>query len=143
MKIARLTDRFIIKLGEISVEVSPMSGKEKVEMGGFSTWKEGKLITDKPRQEHFIIKHTVKNILGVTDTRGEDYKLSFDGNVLTDDCADEVLGLLASTWFPVATVQLAQNSLGAVINPITGKALDGVEIALKGDIAAEEVEEKK
>lgn len=133
MKILRLTDRFEIKMGEISVEVSPLSGKEKVELAGFSSWKEGKIHVDKPRQEHFVIKHTVKNITGVTDIQGKPYELTFDKDALTDECADEVLSFLASTWFTYATLQLANSGPGKVINPVTNEPLEGVEIILKED----------
>ena len=142
MKIARLTDRFTIKMGEVSVEVSPLSGREKVELAGFSSWKEGKISVDKPRQELFVIKHTVKNISGVVDMDDCPYKLSFDGNVLTDDCAEEVLGLLASTWFPVATLQIANSGAGALISPLTGQPVEGVEIIL-GKLSGDEDDTEK
>lgn len=143
MKIARLTDRFIIKMGEISIEVSPLSGREKVELAGFSSWKEGKIHVDKPRQELFVIKHTVKDVHGVTDMDDHPYKLAFDGNVLTDDCADEVLGLLASTWFTYATLQLASSGVGKVISPINGQPVEGVEIFMKEKPKEDEAETEK
>lgn len=143
MRIPRLTDRFIVKLGEISVEVSPLSGREKVELAGFTTFNKGIRVVDRPSQEHYIVKHSVKKLFGVKNYSGSDYELTFEGSVLSDDCADEVLSMLASGWFTVALGQLAGNEDGKVINPIDGKPLDGVFIEYINQSKDEESEAVK
>lgn len=149
MFLAKLTDRFDIKMSGVTVTVAPLSGRDKIMISSFTSYEKGKLKIDKPSQEHYIIKKSVKAIQGILLADGTEYTLEFENgqDSLTDLCADEVLGFLSSTWFSVAGIQLAEGKLGEVINPITGKAIEGMSIDLKGaskqESKDEEVTEKK
>lgn len=131
MKIVRLEDRFKINLNGVTLTVAPLSGRQKLEMTSMIRQKEdGKLYIDKPMQELFLIKHSVKAIEGLKDHDEQDYKLTFEAgaNVLTDDCAEEILGFLANTWFTVANTQALNGVTGPVVNPISGEEIKGIEI---------------
>lgn len=129
MRISRLSDRFKIKLEGVTVTVAPLSGRQKLEMTSMIKQKEdGKLYLDKPAQEHYLIKHSVKKIEGLKDYDGQDYVLHFDGDSLSDDCAEEVLSFLVNTYFTVANTQIISGIMGDVINPITGQAISGISV---------------
>ena len=131
MKLARLEDRFKIELGEVAVVISPLSGRQKLEMTSLLKQSpEGKLMVDRAAQELYLIKHTLKEISGVKDYDGNDYVLSFESgkNVLTDECADEVLGLLVNTYFTYASTQAISGVFGDVVNPFNGQKLDGIRV---------------
>lgn len=115
-------------MGEISVKIAPLSGRQKVEMTSLFTQDGARFRIDKPAQEHFMIKHSVKEITGIVDEDNNPYVLEFDGDHLTDLCAEEVLGFLVNTWFTVANVQAIAGMYGEVLNPNTGKVISGVSV---------------
>lgn len=130
MKISRLTDRYVIKMGEISLKLAPLSGRQKVEMTSLYTQDPatGRFKVDKPAQEHYMVKQSIKEISGLKDDDGNDYKLEFDGDVLTETCAEEVLGFLVNTYFTTANVQAIAGLYGEVISPLTNKPIKGVSV---------------
>ena len=139
MRISRLTDRFKIKLDGVTVMVAPLSGRQKLEMTSMIKQREdGKLYIDKPSQEHYLIKHSVKSIEGIQDYDGKDYVLDFDGDSLSDDCAEEVLSFLVNTYFTVANTQIISGIMGDVINPISGKPIEGIMIERLEKVSEEE-----
>jgi hypothetical protein len=142
MRIAKLDDRFKIKLGDITVVVSPLSGRQKIEMTSMIRQGEGgKFFIDKPSQEHYLIKHSVKGIEGLKDFDDSDYQLKFseNGKHLTDDCAEELLGFLANTMFTYANTQAVGGVFGDVMNPFSGEKLEGISV----ERVTKEVDEKK
>lgn len=129
MKITRLTDRHIIKMDDLEIKVAPLSGRQKVEMTSLYTQDDkGRFKIDKPAQEHFMIKHSIKEIKGLMDADNHGYELQFDGEALTDECAEELLGFLVNTWFTVANAQAISGLYGEVISPINNKPVKGVSI---------------
>lgn len=139
MKIARLSDRFVIKLEEVEITIAPLSGRQKLEMTSMiKQGDDGKLYLDKISQELFLIKHSVKSIKGLKDFDESEYKLEFSGEELTEECADELLGFLVNSYFTVANTQVMSGILGEVINPITGKAIRGISIERAGSDGDEE-----
>jgi hypothetical protein len=139
MKILRLEDRFKINLNGVIITVAPLAGRQKLEMTSMiRQHPDGKLYLDKPSQELFLIKHSVKSVEGLKDYDDQDYALEFEGNELSDNCAEELLSFLVNTWFTVANTQAIRGEFGAVINPIDGKALNGIEVErVKGKVDPE------
>lgn len=129
MRIVRLNERFKINLGEVTVTIAPLSGRQKMEMTSLIKQDEkGRFIIDKPAQELFLVKHSVKEVSGIKDMDDKDYSLAFEGESLTDSCAEELLGFLVNTFFTVANTQAMGGLFGKVINPYTGKEIKGVEV---------------
>lgn len=145
MFIPKLSDRFDIKMGEVTVTVAPLSGRDKIVLSSFTSYELGKLKMDKPSQEHFTIKKSVKAVSGLNLIDGSPYVLEFEKgqDCLTDYCADELLGFLASSWFTVSMMQLSGGELGDVINPMTNKPLNGVSIEVKKEVKKEICEDPK
>jgi hypothetical protein len=128
VKITRLEDRFKIDLDGVKLTVSPLSGRQKLEMTSMLKQVEGRFIIDKASQEHFLVKHSVKAIEGLKDLNDQDYQLSFDGGALTDECAEELLGFLVNTYFTIANTQAMQGMFGKVTNPYNGQVIEGVTV---------------
>jgi hypothetical protein len=142
MKIARLTDRFKIKLEGVTITVAPLSGRQKLEMTSMIKQHEnGKLYIDKASQEHFLVKYSIKEVEGLKDYDGKDYVLDFHSDSLSDDCAEEVLSFLVNTYFTVANTQIISGLFGEVINPITGKAIKGISVERVEKLSEEEKKE--
>lgn len=140
MRITRLEDRFRVKLDEVELVIAPLSGRQKLEMTSMIRQNEkGQFLIDKPSQEHYLVKHSVKAISGLKDIDEQDYKLEFDGNHLSDKCAEELLSFLANTFFSVAATQALRGAFGEVTNPYNGQKVTGVEVAR---IVKEEDEKK-
>lgn len=140
MRIARLEDKFKIKLGEIELTVSPLSGRQKIEMTSLIRQGEGgKFFIDKAAQEHYLVKHSVKGVHGLKDLDDKDYELVFADKCLTDECAEELLGFLVNTMFTYANTQAMDGIFGDVVNPFTGKKVEGVSV----ERLVKEGEEKK
>lgn len=140
MRIARLDERFKINLGEVSLTVSPLSGRQKLEMTSMlRQGSDGKFYIDKASQEHFLVKHSIKGVEGLKDLDDKDYDLRFDGKCLTDECAEELLAFLVNTMFTFANTQAMNGLFGEVVNPFTGEKLNGVSV----ERVIKEGEEKK
>jgi hypothetical protein len=139
MKIARLTDRFKIKLEGVTVIVAPLSGRQKLEMTSMiKQGDNGKLYIDKIAQELYLIKHSIKGIEGLNDLDDNEYKLDFEGETLSDECAEEILGFLVNTYFTVANTQILSGIMGEVISPITGEAIKGITVEKVVPLSEEE-----
>ena len=142
MRIARLTDRFKIKLEDVTVTVAPLSGRQKLEMTSMIKQREdGKLYIDKASQEHYLVKHSIKSLEGLKDHDEQEYKLELDGEYLSDDCAEEVLSFLVNTYFTSANTQAMNGIFGEVINPMSGKPIEGITVERLSKIGDEEKKE--
>jgi hypothetical protein len=141
MRIARLTDRFKINLEGVTVTVAPLSGRQKLEMTSLiDQRKDGKFYIDKAAQELYLIKHSVKELKGIKDHDDAEYALEFEGEYLSDTCAEELLGFLVNTYFTTANTQAMNGVFGDVVNPMTGKPIDGIVV---DRVAKMKDEEKK
>lgn len=139
MRIARLSDRFKIKMEDVEVIVAPLSGKQKLEMTSMIKQNEsGRFFIDKIAQELFLVKHSIKGISGLKDLDGNAYELSFEGEYLSDACADELLGFLVNSYFTVANTQIIAGIMGDVVNPITGEVVKGISVERVSAISEEE-----
>jgi len=142
MKIARLSDRFKIKMEGVTVIVAPLSGRQKLEMTSMiKQQNDGKFYIDKASQEHFFIKHSIKEIQGLKDYDGVDYTLDFDGDCLSDTCGEELLSFLVNTYFTVANAQVLKGVFGEVINPMSGEPIKGIVVERIEKMSDEEKKE--
>jgi hypothetical protein len=138
MRIARKEDRFKIDLNGVEITVSALNGRKKLEMTSMIKQDQnGRFIIDKPSQEFFLVKHSIKDIKGLKDLDDQDYVLSFDGDVLTDECAEEVLGYLVNTWFTTANTQALSGLFGEVVSPLDGKPIKGISVQREVKVSEE------
>ena len=112
MKIIRLTDRIRIKCNEIEVVIAPLNKHQKAEIQSAFKTKDGKTEVDYEALALKTIQFSVKTVSGITDYNDEQYVVSFehDMDILTEECAMELLGVFSSTNITAAiSAAISQN----------------------------------
>ena len=128
MKIPRLGSKFKVTIQDAIFTVVPLTYEKKAEMGNFTKIVAGREIVDTQKVSHFLIKHSIKSLEGVTDLDGEKYELEFDGDCLTDNCASEIGQMLIASEIQLACMAVSGGHYDKVINPINGETLDGIKV---------------
>jgi len=90
MNIPRMTDRMNIKIGEVVFTISPVNYFVKKEIGEASKIVGGEQTFDLGLAQYIYIKHALKSVSGLIDSDGNEYRLSFEGDTLTDECISEL-----------------------------------------------------
>ncbi len=94
-RIYKLSDRIKYKVGEIEIEISPLSFEDKniLQQMGIKISK-GDYSQILESTKH-AIKSSVKSVKGLYDENGAEYKVQFDssGKKLTDECSEELLNM--------------------------------------------------
>lgn len=133
--IYRLSDRIKVRIDDITISLAPMSFAVKSEIQGHVQ----KGVTDGDTNQILIatqkaIKHTVKDIEGVTLPDGSGYKLEFDGDVLTDGAVEELLNFPYAQPIATVTSSLANGVPKEFTDP-DGNPIAGVEIIPQPDLS--------
>ena len=95
--------------------------------------KQGQLSHDSMLQVFYNIKYALKDIEGVTNEDGSEYKLRFiDETELEDSCVEELLACPFNDKLQYTAHALANSALpNEVTHPLTGKALEGVSVIIE------------
>lgn len=118
MIVYKTTDRIPLKFGEIKVWISPLSFEQKTNILAATKMKSGVEVSDPSKQTFLSLKYGVKEIEGLKNPDGSDYRLELDENgVLTDECLSDLIDL---EYFP----KLSEICI-KLINGV--KALDKIE----------------
>jgi hypothetical protein len=135
MKILRTTDRVKIKLGEVVLTVKPMTQAQKIEMSRLVTTQDGKQISYATEMLTFVVKHTVKEMEGVTDLNGDAIKLGFleDGSMDEESVSDVMAVLVEKAILYMPIMAVAKNKLP---EPNTPDLPEGVEATYAGKSTA-------
>lgn len=99
--------------------------------GAVTSVKQGQVYIDTALSCFYHIKYAVKAVEGITNKDGTPYELRFTDDkkeALADDCADELLALSFGSKLIYASQQLLNSIPSEIVNPITGKKLEGVEL---------------
>ena len=126
-KILKMSDRISLKIGDITFKLAPITYMRKQELLSCTRRVSGQEIYDSLKAQALYIKYSLKEIEGVQDYNGNEYKLSFEGDCLTDTCVDEVLNLEQRESLTLAAWQLL-NGIKDLKNPLSGDELEGVEL---------------
>jgi len=122
MKIHRLTDRIPIQIDKITIYVSPLSFAQKSEIQSeISKYASTKDLASCYKGSYLAIKYAVKQIEGV------DYELEFEGNVLKDECVEDLLNCEVSTKLTTACISL-MNGIPKEIVDDNGNPVEGIKI---------------
>lgn len=107
-RIYRLTDRIKYKIGEVEIQISPLSVHDKATLHSYL--KKTQAGDDKAIVDCSVkaIKYAVKAISGVENADGTPYELQFEGNSnhLTDECVEDLMNLSESPNMIVLCSQL-------------------------------------
>ena len=91
-KIYRTSDKLPVKIQDITFKISPLTFQHRSEIQSHLS-KAQDDFNEASIGSFKAIKYAVKEIDGVENYDGSDYKLEFEDNVLTDDCVNDLLNL--------------------------------------------------
>ena len=125
IKIPKMSDRFHLKLGELTFILAPLNMEQKRELSSQSKIVDGNIIPDVYMSQWLYLKYGLKGVKGLEDYSGKEYELQKDdsGN-LTDDCVSEILMIPQRADLMSAAWQL--------LNGVPEKLLDHSGNKLKG-----------
>lgn len=109
--ILSMKDRIKVDIGEVSLVLKPLNQMEQGVVNSHRTIDEGETTQDLIMTAFSYVKHSLKELTGVKTHSGEDYKLEFEGNYLTDDCASEVMTLNLGAEFMHLIQRLRYNEV--------------------------------
>jgi hypothetical protein len=97
-KVYRLSDRIKYKIGEVEIQISPLSVHDKSVLHGYMHRAQNGSIEALMEGSAQAIKFGVKSISGVEDSSGKPYELKFEEGktCLTDDCVNDLMNLTQS-----------------------------------------------
>ena len=125
-RIYRVTDRIPLKIHDLEVTISPLTRMQKIDVELSATGDN--LVKAGLNAASLAIKYAVKDVKGLKDADGTDYKLSLDPNgVLTDECVDDLMNMQFNAELGAVCMALLEKVPDKFVNPITGKPIEGVE----------------
>lgn len=131
-KIYKSTDKIKLKLGELQISVSPLTFYQKSEIQLILQEAASKKDPMGLMKAAFVcVKYAVKEIHGVETADGSQYELEFDGDVLSDECVNDLFSLEESEKLSLVCINLLQSRYSKFIDPNTQEILKGVEIIEK------------
>lgn len=128
-KILKMSDRLKIKVGEVEFLIAPLNQLQKIEITECTKIdKSGNEVFDFIRAQTLLVKYGLKGISGVVDDDGEEYKLEFEGDHLTDDCVSEVFTIKEKEKYVTSHFQCLNEFPDKLVDPFTGKKYQGVAL---------------
>lgn len=127
-KILRRSDRLTVKIDDVTVKLAPLSIHQKVEIqtamhNGRSKADLGELT----RGVVLSLRYGVKGIDGVQDADGNAYALAFEGDALTEQCADDLMNLEITQKLSMVCAGML-NGIPSDFTDLYGNPIDGVEL---------------
>ena len=130
-QILSMKDRVKLKLAKVTFILKPLNVMEQNEIMSHKKVEAGETVDDILMQAFAHLKFALKGIEGVKTASGDDYKLEFDGDYLSDDCASEIFTLELGAEFYHAAQYLKSNSIHNKLTYIgTKKPLKGVKLEI-------------
>jgi hypothetical protein len=78
MIIYKMSDRIPVEIGELRFWISPLSYGQKMDLSNCSSVVSGEQKIDGVKFASLLLKYSIKEIEGLTNFDGTEYKLSFD-----------------------------------------------------------------
>lgn len=123
-----MKDRIPVKIGDVIFKLAPMSAEHKREILGCYSMDGGENLFDHTKATLLSIKYSLKGVKGLTDVEGNDYKLDFENDHLTEDCISELLSLEMSDKLIQACFAFLNGVQKVIKDPRTGKKIAGIEV---------------
>jgi len=109
MIIYRTTDKVPLKIGKITIWVSPLAALQKAELLTCTKMKGGQEVVDAPKMALLTLKHSIKDITGLNGAKysdGSKISLTFDDDGSLDD--DSLTAVMQILDYPKITAVAAQ-----------------------------------
>lgn len=126
MRVYKTTDLIEVKIDNMSVFISPLSYHQKMEISESFIKAEGDMV-EAMKVVAKAISFSMKDIKGVTNEDGTDYKLQFANNELTSECIDDLLNLPIHQKLITVCQSLLHGVSGQILGP-DGQPLEGVSV---------------
>lgn len=127
--ILRMRDRIKLTVNGIEFVLKPLTVMEQAEIATHKKIEAGETVEDLLMQSFAYIKFSLKDIKGIKDSTGEEYKLEFDGDYLSDDCVSEIFTLNLGEEMFHAIQRLKHNHIPERMTYFgTNKELEGVSL---------------
>lgn len=124
-KVYKLSDKIDIKVDDLVITVQPLSFEVKTQI------QANILNGDTMSMVHAAkeaIKNSVKEIRGLENADGSVYELEKDGDVLSDNCVNDILNIDQDSKISFICTQLLQGVSDKFIDPQSGKAIPGIKL---------------
>jgi hypothetical protein len=125
VKLYRTTDRINLKIGPLEVKIAPLSFNQKSEIQSEIMKPTPMAVMNAARM---AVKYAVKDIKGIQTPDGKEYKLSFDGDVLSDESLDDLLNIDQDNKIGVICTQLIRGVPTKFMDAQTNMPMEDVEI---------------
>lgn len=124
-RIYKTTDRITVKIDDISIKISPLSYEAKCEI-------QAELISGQTlgiiRAAKKSMQYAIKEISGVENSDGSEYKLEFEDDRLTESCVDDLLNIDQDNKLSFVCTRLLEGIPKDFVNPQTGEKIEGIKI---------------
>ena len=127
MKIARISDRFKVKMGEATFIIGPLTKEQKAEVVDCEVLESGNLKSDLYQKQCMIIKYGLKDLQGVQTFDETPYILEMENGSLTEACVSDLLMLEGIEDF-AAILWQTLNSIPDQLTDGEGKVMEGVKL---------------
>ena len=129
MKIYSLTDKIPVKIGDITISISPLSTIQKAEIQGLmlKTVKDPENTLPAMQASNLCVKYSLKEIKGVEMADGTSFGLQFEDGVLTDDCVEQLNNSELGTLLHQTCLNLLKGIPNTFVDEY-GNELKGVEM---------------
>ena len=129
MIIYKTTDRIEVEIGGIKFLLSPLTWDQKQDILNDVKLSEGK--PNNRNSTYKSLKYAVKGVEGVTLSDGSPYVVNLENGLISDECVEDLLNLEVAPQLIMTSYSFVQGVPSKIVNPVTGEAIDGVEIVLK------------
>ena len=124
-RIYRTSDIIKIEVDGLKIGVSPLTFDQK--MIAQALVMNGD-VTSAMKGAAYAVKCALKSIEGLTDADGQEYALSFNNNMLSDECWDDIQNIEQATKLTLVSLNLLAGMPKEFTDPNNGKRLEGVSI---------------
>ena len=131
MKIFKMSDRIKLQIKGVILKLSPLSFAQKGEIHACTKMNGGVEEQDTIRMTFLAVKYTVKEIEGIIDSYGNKYQLDFDGDVLSDNCVNDLLNLEICQEVGISALNFL-NGIPTKICDQFGKEIPGIALSFSG-----------
>ena len=126
----RKSDRVKVKIDELELEMAPLSFAAKMEINEVLIGASENDLGASMKASRIAMKHAIKSIKGIECLDGSKYELELEGDLLSDECVDDLLNLEHCPKLMIASTSFLKDIPTEIVDPSTGKKLEGVEVKL-------------
>ena len=120
MIIYKPSDRILLKIGDISLKVSPLTALQKANLMSLTKMSAGREVTDTSLMAIMTIKYSVKEIYGVDATfaDGTEFALSYDPDgTLSEESLTAIMQILDNGTLTQIAAQLLTTGVQSIKVP--------------------------